>query len=136
MKPDLIVIFVIIQSDVVVTCWDTMKKLLLLHIVLAFCFFCAGCGHDGGEQPADYVGVFKSVRSSNDKTVLIMITKDDGVMYEATIDKLPIKGTWGQSESDSLGLITNQLNKGNDKYFLDFSFSIGGSGISGTAYRQ
>jgi len=113
-----------------------MKKFLLLHIVLSFCLLISGCGHNGSDQPADYVGIFKSVRSSNDKIVVVTITKDDGVTYEATIDTLPVKGTWGQSESDSLGLITNQLNKGYDKYFIDFSFSIGGTGVSGTAYRQ
>ena len=96
----------------------------------------AGCGHSGSDQPPDYVGVFKSVRSSNDKIVIVTIIKDDGILYEATIDKLPVKGTWGQSETDSLGLITNQLNKGSDTYFIHFSFSIGGSGVSGTAYRQ
>jgi hypothetical protein len=106
------------------------KKYLLAYMAIIFTLMVAGCGNGGSDQPPDYVGVFKSVRSSTDKTVIITITKDDGTLYEGTIDKLPVKGTWGQSESDSLGLITNQLNKGYDTYF------IAGSGVTGTAYRQ
>ena len=56
---------------------------------------------------------------------------------QATIDSLPVKGTWGQPESDQLGLIKNQLFKGNDTYFIDFSLSIADSySVYGTAYRQ
>ena len=113
-----------------------MKNFLLAYVTIIICFLFAGCGSGGADQPSDYVGVFKSVRSSNNKTVIITVTKDDGTTYEGSIDTLPIKGTWGQSESDSLGLITSQLNKGYDKYFVDFSLSIGGSAVYGTAYRQ
>ena len=114
-----------------------MNRFLLLCTVAGFCFMYAGCGHTGLDEPPNYVGVFKSVRSSNDKIVMITITKDDGVLYEATIDSLPVKGTWGQPESDQLGLIKNQLSKGNDTYFIDFSLSLFGSySVSGTAYRQ
>lgn len=113
-----------------------MKRFLLLIMAAALCFLCTGCGDADSDQPTSYVGVFKSVRTSNDKVVMITITKDDGTLYEGTIDTLPVKGTWGVAESDSLGLITNQLNKGYDKYFIDFSLSIGGSAISGSAFRQ
>ena len=114
-----------------------MNRFLLLCTVVCFCCLYTGCGHTGLDEQPDYVGVFKSVRSSNDKIVMITVTKDDGVLYEASIDSLPIKGTWGQSESDQLGLITNQLSKGHDAYFIDFSLSIAGSySVYGTAYRQ
>ncbi|MFZ4859886.1 MAG: hypothetical protein ACOYL3_26260 [Desulfuromonadaceae bacterium] len=114
-----------------------MNRFLLLCMVAGFCCMYTGCGNSGLNEPPNYVGVFKSVRSSNDKIVMITITKDDGVLYEATIDSLPIKGTWGQAESDQLGLIKNQLSKGNDTYFIDFSLSIADSySVYGTAYRQ
>ena len=120
-----------------------MKKFLLAQMIVTFALFFTGCGESGSGQPPDYVGVFKSVRTSsdtpgsgNDKIIIVTITKDDGILYEGTIDKLPVKGTWGKSETDALGLISNQLNKGYDKYFIDFFYSIGGSGVSGTAYRQ
>ena len=113
-----------------------MKKFILLSMAAVLFMLCAGCGDAGSDQPTSYVGVFKSVSTSNDKIVMLTITKDDGTLYEGTIDTLPIKGTWGVAESDALGLITNQLNKGADKYFIYFSLDIGGSAISGTAYRQ
>ena len=118
-------------------------------MIVTFSLLFTACGSGGGggggstDQPPNYVGVFKSVRTTNftpgagdDRIVTVTITKDDGVLYEATIDSLPIKGTWGKNETDALGLISNQLDKGYDKYFIYFAYSILGSGISGTAYRQ
>jgi len=114
-----------------------MKRYLPIFIIVLLSIFSSGCGSDSYPQPPDYVGVYKSVRSSNDKTVMVRITKDDGTLYEGFIETIPVKGTWGKPETDQLGLITNQFNKGYDMYFVDFYLSIGGNVVyAGTAYRQ
>jgi len=114
----------------------SMKRFHRLSLTLLLCFVCAGCGQTDSDKPTDYVGVFKSVRLSNDATVMVTITKDDGTLYEGSIDTLPVKGTWGLVVDESGGIITYLLNKGHNTYFFDFSFSIGGTVVSGTAYRQ
>lgn len=103
--------------------------------------FLFGCGGGGGGDddevfPDTYVGVFKSIRSTNDQTVIVTITKDDGVHYEGTIDTLTAEGVWGEPTGDALGIVTYQLTQGYDTNFLDFYLNILGTEISGTALRQ
>ena len=115
-----------------------MKRLLLMVCVALLFIVLTGCGGGGGgsELPQNYIGVFKSIHTSNDKMVTLTITADDGVSYEGTLDSIPLKGGWGVYQSDSLGLVAYQLDKGADTNFINFMLSIGGAGVSGTALRQ
>lgn len=114
-----------------------MSKWFVLF-VMAMLMPLAGCGSVNGTEglAANYVGLFKSIRTSNESTVIVTITADNGVDYEGTIDKLPVKGKWGVQEGDQLGLVIYQLDKGSDTNFLDFMLSIAGTVVSGTALRQ
>ncbi|MFA7060087.1 MAG: hypothetical protein WC156_04640 [Pedobacter sp.] len=117
-----------------------MKRFLLLGMAALLCLLFAGCGDTGSDQPSSYVGVFKSVETSNNQ-VIITITKDDGTLYRSQY-KTPFgtystNGTWGVLNSGPV--IKSQLDKGYDKYFIDFSFSLLNSAelsVSGTAIRQ
>ncbi len=113
-----------------------MLKWFVLFLMIILIALAAGCGSSGNKLPSNYIGVFKSIRTSNDAVVFVTITADDGTSYEGSLDKLPVKGKWGEPVSDALGLVTYQLDKGNDTNFLDFVLQISGSGVSGTVLRQ
>lgn len=115
-----------------------MHKWFILFFMITAIALAAGCGSSGkgNTLPPNYIGVFKSIRTSNDAVVFVTITADDGTSYDGLLDKLPVKGKWGEPVSDALGLVTYQLDKGNDTNFLDFVLQISGTGVSGTALRQ
>ncbi|MBI5484417.1 MAG: hypothetical protein HY888_08150 [Deltaproteobacteria bacterium] len=113
-----------------------MHKWIILFFMIILIALAAGCGGSANTVPSNYIGVFKSIRTSNDAVVFVTITADDGTSYEGLLDKLPVKGKWGEPVSDALGLVTYQLDKGSDTNFLDFVLQISGSGVSGTALRQ
>lgn len=108
---------------------------LLAPLLLALMLLIASCGGETA-MPSSYVGIFKTIRTSNESQLGLTITADDGVSYEGSIDTFPVKGNWGEPVSDSLGLTSYQLNKGVDMNFIDFYLSIAGTNISGTALRQ
>ena len=105
--------------------------------VMGMVMLLTGCGSGVTEGlPSNYIGVFKSIRTNNDRTVVVTITTDNGIEYGGLIDTIPIEGKWGELGGDSLGLVSYQLDKGNDTNFFDFYLSIAGSVVSGTVLRQ
>ncbi len=115
-----------------------MRRYLSFAIVVILVSLVSGCGNTSADAPPTYVGHYKSVHSNSgsDKVITVTVTVDDGVLYEGFIDTIPIKGTWGVVQTDQLGLISNELIKGEDTYFVSYYLSIAGSAISGLAYRQ
>ena len=114
-----------------------MKFYLHLKIVIFIIFVCiSGCGGSGKELPENYIGTFKSYRSTNNIPVIIKINSDNGVDYKGSITEIPVEGKWGVQGGDALGLVVHQLDKGNDTNFLYFALSIAGTNISGAALRQ
>lgn len=117
-----------------------MKRWFVLFIMVMLMPL-AGCGSGVTEGlPANYVGVFKSIRTNNESitAIVITITADNGIEYEGSLYpfSIPLKGKWGEMVNNSAGLITYQLDKGSDTNFLDFYASIAGIVVSGTALRQ